>query len=145
MKVYWSYAWILKVSTANLMYTRLQNYTNMVVGEHGIQTFKVLVVVLLLLLLSFDVFVPTSAYPSVFWTSGLSKYTQMSVDWGPWKICPRAYFEWLYINIIWWIVYSFHTYKYNNIVGYKTLCKTSIGVLFFVSLIIARLLRNKNE
>ena len=39
----------------------------MVVGEHGIQTFEVVVVVLsLLLLLSFDVFVPTSAHPLLF-------------------------------------------------------------------------------
>jgi len=48
-------------SNANMMYTRLQNYIDMVVGEHGIQTFKVVVVVLLLLQLLFGVFVPTSA------------------------------------------------------------------------------------
>ena len=35
----------------------------MVVREHGIQTFEATVVVLLLLLLSFDVFVPASAHP----------------------------------------------------------------------------------
>ena len=46
-----------------MTYTRSQNYTNMVVGKHGIQTFKVMVVVVLLLLLSFNVFVPTSAHP----------------------------------------------------------------------------------
>ena len=46
-----------------MMYTRLQNYTNMMVGEHGIQTFEVVIVVLLLLLLSYDVFVPISALP----------------------------------------------------------------------------------
>jgi hypothetical protein len=28
-----------------MKYTRLQNYTNMMVDEHGIQTFKVVVVV----------------------------------------------------------------------------------------------------
>ena len=28
----------------NIMFTRSQNYTNMVVGEHEIQTFKVMVV-----------------------------------------------------------------------------------------------------
>jgi hypothetical protein len=33
------------------MYTRSQNYTNMMVGENGIQTFEVVVVVLLLLML----------------------------------------------------------------------------------------------
>ena len=27
-----------------MMYTRLQNYTNVVVGEHGIQTFEVTLV-----------------------------------------------------------------------------------------------------
>ena len=42
--------------------TRLQNYIHMVVGKHGTQTFKVLIVLLLLLLLSFDVFVLTNAY-----------------------------------------------------------------------------------
>ena len=47
------------ISTATMMYTRSQNYTNMVVGEHGIQTFEVVVV----MLLSIDVFVPTSAHP----------------------------------------------------------------------------------
>ena len=50
----------------NLTYTRSQNYTNMVVGEHGIQTSKVVVVVLLLLLLSFGVFVLISAHPLLF-------------------------------------------------------------------------------
>ena len=34
----------------------------MVVGKHGIQTFEVVVVVLLLLYLSFDGFVPTSPH-----------------------------------------------------------------------------------
>jgi hypothetical protein len=37
----------------------------MVIGEHGIQTFKVFVVALLLLLL-FEVFVSTSAHLSLF-------------------------------------------------------------------------------
>ena len=49
-----------------MTYTRLQNYTNMVVGEHGIQTFEGEVVVLFLLLLSIDVLVPTSAHPLLF-------------------------------------------------------------------------------
>ena len=48
-----------------MMYTRSQNYTNMVVGEHEIQTFRVVVVVMLILLLSFDVFVLTSAHPPI--------------------------------------------------------------------------------
>ena len=48
-----------------MTHTRLQNYTNMVVGEHEIETFEVVVVVLLLLL-SFDVFVLTSAHPLFF-------------------------------------------------------------------------------
>jgi len=46
-----------------MTYTRLPNYTNMMVGKYEIQTFKVMVVVLLFLLLLFDVFVPTSAHP----------------------------------------------------------------------------------
>ena len=57
------------ISAANIMYTRLRNYTNMVVNKHGTQTFEVVVVMLLL----FDVLVPYN-----FWTSGLSKYTYMS-------------------------------------------------------------------
>ena len=39
--------WI--IPTVNITYTRLQNYTNVVGDEHGIQTFGVVVVVLLLL------------------------------------------------------------------------------------------------
>ena len=54
------------IPTANVMYTRSQNYTNMVVGELGIQTFEVVVVMLMFLLLSFDVFVPTSEHPLLF-------------------------------------------------------------------------------
>ena len=49
-----------------MMYTKLQNYTNMVVGEYGMQTFEIMVVVLLLWLLLFDVFVPTSAHLLLF-------------------------------------------------------------------------------
>ena len=47
------------ISTANMAYTRSQTYTNMLVGEHGIQAFEDEVV----MLLSIDVFVPTSAHP----------------------------------------------------------------------------------
>jgi len=46
------------IPTVIMMYTRSQNYTNMVVGKHGIQTFEAGVVLLLLLLLLFDVFGP---------------------------------------------------------------------------------------
>ena len=63
--------------TANKTYTKLQNYTNMAVGEcgnHIVYVVVVIVVVLLLLLLMFDVFVSTIAHPP-FLTSGLSKYT----------------------------------------------------------------------
>ena len=42
---------------------RLQNYTNMVVGKDGIQTFEIKVDMLVLLLLMFDVFVLASAHP----------------------------------------------------------------------------------
>ena len=48
-----------KMPTANMTYTRLQNYTNLMVGKHGIQTFEVMIVILLL----FDIFVPTNAHP----------------------------------------------------------------------------------
>ena len=67
------------IPTANMTYTRSQNYTNMAVDKHGIITFKVVLVVLLLLLLSFDVLVPQVPdkwqvhIPFFFWTSGLSK------------------------------------------------------------------------
>ena len=47
-----------------MTYIRSQNYTNMVGGAHGIQTFEVVVVVLLL---SFDVLVPISAHPLDKW------------------------------------------------------------------------------
>ena len=64
-----------------MTYMRLQNYTNMVVGEHGIQTFEVVVVALLLLRVSFDVFLsPQVHIPYYVWTSGLSKYTKMSIQ-----------------------------------------------------------------
>ena len=39
---------IWETLTANMTYARSQNYTNMVVGKHEIQTFKVVVLVLLL-------------------------------------------------------------------------------------------------
>ena len=45
-----------------MLYTRSQNYTNMMVGEHEIQTFEVKIVMLLLLLMPIDVFVPTSVH-----------------------------------------------------------------------------------
>lgn len=40
---------IWTISTANMTYTRLQNYTNMVADEHGILTFDVVIVLLLFL------------------------------------------------------------------------------------------------
>ena len=63
------------IPTSNMMYARSQKYTNMVIDEHEIQTFEVVFVVfLLLLLLSFDFLVPTSAHPLLYFgTSGLSK------------------------------------------------------------------------
>lgn len=54
------------ILTANMTYTRLKNYINMMIGEHGIQAFKVVVVMFLLLLLSFVVFVPTSTHSLLF-------------------------------------------------------------------------------
>jgi hypothetical protein len=62
-----------------MTYTRSQNYTNLVVGEHEIQTFKVVTSVLLLLLLLLNTFVPNNAHPLFFWTSGLSKCTYISI------------------------------------------------------------------
>ena len=54
------------IRTTRFMYVRSQNYTIMMVNECGIQTFEVVVVELLLLLLSFVVFVPPSAHPFFF-------------------------------------------------------------------------------
>ena len=54
---------ILDNSNCNMTYTKSQNYTNMVVGKHGIQTMGVVLVVLLFMLLLIDVLVPTSAHP----------------------------------------------------------------------------------
>jgi hypothetical protein len=48
-----------------MTYTRSQNHTNMVADENGIQTFEVVVVVLLFLLL-FDVLVPTTTHLFIF-------------------------------------------------------------------------------
>ena len=66
----WVYAWILDwtLPTVNVTYTRSQNYTNMVVGEYGIQTFEVVLVVLLLWLLLFDVLAPQVHIPYCFLT-----------------------------------------------------------------------------
>ena len=58
-----------------MTYTRVQKYTNMVVGELGIQIFEVVVVVLLLLMLSFDLLVPQVQIPYYFLEKCLSKYT----------------------------------------------------------------------
>jgi hypothetical protein len=54
------------IPTANMTHTTSQNYTNMMVDEHGIQIPKVVVVMLLLLMLSFNIFVPTSAQSLLF-------------------------------------------------------------------------------
>ena len=48
------------IPTTNMTCTRSQNFTNMTIDEHGIQFYKVVVVVLFLLMLLFDVFVSTS-------------------------------------------------------------------------------------
>jgi hypothetical protein len=37
-------SWTIQI--ANTMYTKLQNYTTLMVGEHGIQIFEVVVVAL---------------------------------------------------------------------------------------------------
>ena len=54
---------------------RLQNHTNIIVGEYEIQTLRIVIVVLLFLLLLFDVLSRQVHIPYYFWTSGLSKYT----------------------------------------------------------------------
>ena len=67
------------IPTTNVLYTRSQNCTNMVVGEHGIQTFKVVLVVLLLLL-PFDILVLTSGHPLLFFDKCFNQiYTLNSI------------------------------------------------------------------
>ena len=46
------------IPIADMMYTKSQNHTNMVVGKQWIQTLKVVVDVMLLLILSIDGFCP---------------------------------------------------------------------------------------
>ena len=60
------------ISTANRMYIILQSYANTTIGELGIRTFEVVVVVLELLPLSFG------AHPWFFCTGGVPKYTSLS-------------------------------------------------------------------
>ena len=62
----------------NMTYTKLQNYTNVMVGKHGIQTSKVVVVVLLLF--SIDVFVLTSAHPLLILDGWFVQIYLMSVQ-----------------------------------------------------------------
>ena len=49
-KYTWIYAWIWTIPTANMTYIRSQNYTNMVGGAHGIQTFEVVVVMVVVVI-----------------------------------------------------------------------------------------------
>ena len=56
------------IPTTIMMYTRSQTYTIVVVDECGMQTCEIVIVMLLLLLLSFDVFVPTSVHTFPFMT-----------------------------------------------------------------------------
>jgi hypothetical protein len=53
------------IPTANMTYTRSQNYTNMMANEHGILTFEVVLVLLLLSWLLLDVFVVIIAHASL--------------------------------------------------------------------------------
>ena len=50
---------------ANMMCTRLQNYANMMVGKHGIQTFEVIVVVLLFFVVVLKSFCPHEWTPLI--------------------------------------------------------------------------------
>ena len=57
---------------------RLQNYTNMVVDELGIQTFKVLIFVLL----SFDAFVPTSTHLLLIMDKWFVQFVYLNISVG---------------------------------------------------------------
>ena len=65
------------ISTINMTYTGLQNYTNMMVDEHVIKIFKVVVVVVFLFMLSFDIFVPTIAYLLLLLGASTVKWTAL--------------------------------------------------------------------
>ena len=76
------------IPTANMTYIRLENYTNMVVGEHmEYKTFEVVVVVLLFVMLWFDVFVHVGAHPLLF----LDKW-----------------YVWIYLNVNLAIIHKSH-------------------------------------
>ena len=75
------------IPIANMVFTRSQNYTNMVVGKHGIQRFEVVVIVLLVFLLHLMFLSPPLHIPYYFWTSGLSKYIHV-LEFG---VAPRTY------------------------------------------------------
>ena len=113
-----------KIPTASMMYTRLQYHTNTIVGKHGIQTFKFVVVVYLFLLLSFDDFVPVNACPLLFldkwfvhiylnanfgWATNVSTchdnlyiencciaHIYIYIIWG-----QRLWFNLVYVSIVW--------------------------------------------
>ena len=76
LKCIWIYAWFLTTPTTSTTYTRSQNCTNMVVGEHGIQIWWSL--------LSFDVFLPTSAHPFSFLEEC---FVQLYLNVSCWKGC----------------------------------------------------------
>lgn len=62
-------------------FQRSQNYTNTVVGKDETQTFEVVIFMLLVLLLSFDVFVPKNAHPFFCLDKWLSQiYLNVSSD-----------------------------------------------------------------
>ena len=67
----WICIWIL--DNSNYRYDVL--YTTMVVGEHEMQTFKVVIVMLLIFMLLFDFLSSRVHICYYFWTSDLSKYT----------------------------------------------------------------------
>ena len=84
-----------------MTHTTSQNYTNMVVGEHGIQTFKVVDVVLLLLLLSFDVFVPTIAHPLLFSNKWIVQiYLNVNCIYTTQKILVTNYVAYVFVSQI---------------------------------------------
>jgi hypothetical protein len=62
----------------------IANYTNMMVDEHGIQTFRVVDVVLLVLSLLFDVLSPQVLIPYYFWAISFSIILNVSFER---KIC----------------------------------------------------------
>ena len=60
------YTWILDSIASNMAYTRLQNYTNMMVGKHGIQIFEVMVCYVIAFIVVVWCFISKNTHPLLY-------------------------------------------------------------------------------